>query len=190
VTFTVNLGSPHAIQLSWYVAPPAPSPTPAQNPGGGGGSGGGSRAYVCGDGTCNGIETFCGCEEDCEAPECGDCEEVSCETGEPTCIAVVPCAGDGVCDTEETCESAPEDCGECPVEEPEATPEKTPEPTVEATPEPTVEPVAPGLEITPVEVGRGGPTGLVGLGTAGDAVIGILVLLIIGGTAFYVKVRK
>jgi len=107
VTFTVTLGSPHSITLSWFT-PPKPTPTPEQHYRGGGR--GGRPAYYCGDGKCTGSENYCSCEKDCEAPSCGTCEEVSCESGTPECIAKTPCAGNGECEEGENCASTPEDC--------------------------------------------------------------------------------
>jgi len=202
VSFTVDLGSPHTFLISWYVAP-----TPTPTPGGGligGGGGGGSPAYYCGDNRCYNGETYCDCPEDCEAPECGTCEEINCDTGEPVCAAITPCAGNGTCDEGENCGNAPEECPcgaeeECVGEECHAIEE--PGPTATPTPEETPVPIAtpeeeeaPELDITPEEDGMPAPLvaatgGFFGLGDFADYVAGFLVLVIIIGGIVYIKYR-
>ncbi|MBN1429386.1 MAG: hypothetical protein JXB07_13520 [Anaerolineae bacterium] len=71
----------------------------------------------CGDGTCNGSETFVTCPADCGLvvlPVCGDgvCNGVETMLSCPAdCgIATLPVCGDGVCNSSETFLSCPADC--------------------------------------------------------------------------------
>ena len=68
------------------------------------------RPPRCGDGECNGDESWDTCPMDC-----GYCGDGFCGYGEtalncPDCFKV---CGDGICTGEEGCEACPTDCGEC-----------------------------------------------------------------------------
>jgi len=65
----------------------------------------------CGDGLCNGGETFATCPEDCD-PLCGDgvCDEGETSDQCPMDCPVLPYCGDGVCDADETETTCPDDC--------------------------------------------------------------------------------
>lgn len=68
----------------------------------------------CGDGSCAGDESSCGCPEDCGGAVCGD--EICCEAaGESSCSCTVDCGalcGDGCCNADETTVTCPTDCGD------------------------------------------------------------------------------
>ncbi|GEM_PF-3142808 len=215
VTFTVDLGSPHGILLSWYS--PTPTPTSEQQPGGGGPGGGGSSAYKCGDGECEDGENYCNCPDDCEAQECGTCEEISCETGSPVCAELKPCVGNNECEEGENCANAPKDCacaigtecvaGEClPIafcgdglcQENETT-ESCPEDcrgTIEETPAPEETPREEAGTVvvaeTPEEGAEApaGPTGFFGLGAIGDGIATVLIVIIIAGAVAFIYFSK
>ena len=92
----------------------------------------------CGDAVCLGDETTCSCPQDCGDPcedlECGPAPclgaEIDCGacTGYQTCYAGIckvlddcdaaaatdDICPDGICGVGESCESCPEDCGDCP----------------------------------------------------------------------------
>ncbi len=228
ITFTVNLGSPHPIMLSWYVAPVETPSEPEAAPTGGGGGGG--KAYYCGDGKCSSKESYCDCAEDCEPTACDG--TTTCEGGIEVCTATqagngvceagenclnapgdCPCnpleecvdgvcslpaeyCGDGVCQAGEDCRACGEDCGclgneacinaECIV------PPKCGDGTCNGSE--TVESCAADCEAqaeTEPEQPQGpvNPVGFFGLGLMGDAVGGLLVVIIIVGAAFYIKAR-
>ncbi|MHA1287056.1 MAG: right-handed parallel beta-helix repeat-containing protein [Candidatus Thorarchaeota archaeon] len=211
VTFTIDLGSPHEILLSWY-SPPKQTTPPTQPSGGGGPSGGGRSAYTCGDGECNDGENYCSCPSDCEKPECNTCEEVNCESGEPVCSTLTPCEGNGICEEGENCESVPMDCkceegfecknGECvalPVcgdgicqdnESPANCAEDCGSPVkkapVKATPTATpIETKGTPTTASPIAT-PSAPTGLFGFGLLGDSIAGILIaIIVIAGIAYF-----
>lgn len=80
---------------------------------------GGTCPTVCGDATCNALETCATCAVDCGAcpPTCGDgtCNGTeTCATCPNDCSGCAPVCGDGICNGTETCGSCPSDCGSCP----------------------------------------------------------------------------
>ena len=81
----------------------------------------GGEEIICGDGLCEGDETYETCPEDCEKPiVCGDglCEgDETYETCPEDCEKPIVC-GDGLCEGNETCKNCEGDCGPCVIETP------------------------------------------------------------------------
>jgi hypothetical protein len=86
----------------------------------------------CGDGVCEGSESFGTCAADCkcgnnacdngETPstcpgDCGTCGNGACDAGETARSCAQDCTrcGDGICSGGESCSSCAGDCGACPV---------------------------------------------------------------------------